>query len=172
MGYAQRVIEIKASPQKVFAHMDDIRNVGWHMEGKRTMPMMGGKLHHELVSSHSTGVGATYHWYGKVMKMTIDFKETVTKWVENKQKVWSTLEDAKIIIMSSYEMRLNLTPTENGTKVNFEIYYELPSSIFGKLLGRLLAQWYAEWCLRRACEDAKETLEGRLEQISYQTLTI
>jgi uncharacterized membrane protein len=165
--HTQKVIEIRASPERVFAHMDDIANVGWHMEGKRTMPMMGGKLHHELVSSNATGVGATYRWYGKVMGMTIDFKETVTKWVENKQKIWSTLEDAKIIIMSNYEMRLNLTPTENGTKVNFEIYYELPNSILGQLLGRLLAQSYARWCLTRACEDAKETLEGELEQASY-----
>jgi uncharacterized membrane protein len=148
MGYAQEVIEIKASPQKVFAHMDDIRNVGWHMEGKRTMPMMGGKLHLQKLSENATGVGATYRWYGNVLGMTIDFKETVTKWIENREKVWSTIEDPKIIIMSEYEMRLQLSSTENGTNVVFEIDYELPRPLFGKILGKLLAKKYAQWCLR------------------------
>ncbi|MBM3897727.1 MAG: SRPBCC family protein [Thaumarchaeota archaeon] len=160
MGYAQEVIEIKASPQKVFAHMDDIRNVGWHMEGKRAMPMMGGKLHLQKLSENATGVGATYRWYGKVLGMTIDFKETVTKWIENREKVWSTIEDPKIFIMSEYKMRLQLSPTENGTNVVFEIDYELPRSLFGKILGKLLAKKYAQWCLRRACEDTKLNLEA------------
>lgn len=155
----QKVIEIRASPERVFAHMDNIRNVGWHMEGRRSMPMMGGKLHLELLSKNPTGIGATYRWYGKVLGMTIDFKETVTKWMQNEEKVWSTIGDPKLIIMSAYEMRLTLTPMEEWTRVNFEIKYELPKSFLGKLLGKLLAKWYAEWCLRSACEDTKLTLE-------------
>jgi len=140
--------------------MDDIANVGWHMEGERSMPLMGGKLHHEVLSENITGLGATYRWYGKVMGMTLDFKETVTKWVKNEEKVWSTIEDPKIIIMSKYEMRFNLSPIENGTKVTFEIDYELPRSLFGRILGKLLARKYADWCLRRACEDTKHILEA------------
>lgn len=116
MLHAQNVIGIRASPERVFAHMDDIANVGWHMEGKRSMPMMGGKLHLQKLSENATGVGATYRWYGKVLRMTIDFKETVTKWIENKEKVWSTIEDPKMIIMSKYEMRLHLSPTEKAQR--------------------------------------------------------
>ncbi len=160
MEHAQKIIEIRASPEKVFAHMDDIANVGWHMEEQRSMPMMGGKLHLQRLSGNATGVGATYRWYGKVLGMTIDFKETVTKWIENREKVWSTIESPKMIIMSKYEMRLHIAPTENGTKVIFEIDYELPRSLFGKILGKLLAKKYANWCLQRACEDTKRILEA------------
>ena len=160
MIHTQKVIEIRASPERVFAHMDNIANVGWHMEGKRSMPMMGGKLHLQKLSENATGAGATYRWHGKVLGMTIDFKETVTKWIGNKEKIWSTIEDPKIIIMSKYEMRLHLAPTENGTRVMFEIDYELPGSLLGKILGKLLARKYADWCLRRACEDTKRILEA------------
>ncbi|MBI2184028.1 MAG: SRPBCC family protein [Thaumarchaeota archaeon] len=160
MAHAQKVIEIRAGPTEVFAHMDDIRNVGWHMEGKRSMPMMGGKLRLERLSESPTGVGATYRWYGSVMGMKVDFTEVVTKYVGNREKIWRTIGDPKIIIMSSYEMRLKLNLTDSGTQVVFEIDYELPHTWYGKIFGKLLAGWYAEWCLRRACEDTKQILES------------
>jgi hypothetical protein len=49
-------IDIDALAEKVFAHMDRIENVGWHMsgEGKSAMPMMGGSLKLEV----STAEGA------------------------------------------------------------------------------------------------------------------
>ncbi|MBI2125811.1 MAG: SRPBCC family protein [Thaumarchaeota archaeon] len=165
MEHAQKVIEIRASPEEVFAFMDDIQNVGWHMEGQRSMPLMGGKLDLERLSTNATGEGATYRWYGKILGMKVDFSEVVSKWVEGREKVWHTIGDPKIIIMSNYEMRLTLSPTDVGTKVIFEIDYDLPNTWYGKIIGNLLASRYAEWCLRRACEDAKNALErGALKE--------
>ena len=151
--------EIKAKPEEVFAFMDDIRNVGWHMEGGRSMALFGGKLTLDTFSEQDRGVGATYRWRGKVMGLTIDFAEVVTKWVRNREKVWRTLDGAKIIIMSGYEMRFNLTPTDDGTLVTFEIEYEPPRSWLGRIVGKILARRYSKWCLRRAVGDAKRILE-------------
>lgn len=152
-------IEILAPPEKVFAHMDDINNVGWHMSGESSMPMMGSRLELEVIDDKK-GSGAAYRLKGSVMGMVIDIEETVTKWIENKEKTWQTIGKPKMIVMSDYTMHLLLTPTERGTRVMFEIDYSLPKTPWGWIIGILLARKYAKWCIKRACEDAKRTLES------------
>ena len=36
--------EIRAAAERVFSHVDDIRNVGWHMTERSSMAMMGSRL--------------------------------------------------------------------------------------------------------------------------------
>jgi len=157
----QYEVEILAPPEKVFAHMDDINNVGWHMSGEISTPMMGSRLNLETINDRK-GAGATYKWKGSVMGMAIGIEETITKWTRNKEKTWQTIGKPKMIVMSEYTMHLLLTPTERGTKVLFEIDYSLPRTPWGWIMGILLARKYAKWCLRRACEDAKRAFEARI----------
>ena len=157
MPKEQYAIEIMAPPETVFAHMDDINNVGWHMSG-RSMPLMGGRLALETIDDRE-GVGATYRWKGSAMGMAIDITETVTKWIKDREKTWQTVGRSKMIVMSDYVMHLLLTPTDGGTRVLFEIDYSLPKTPWGWIIGLLRARRYAMWCLTRACEDAKKVLE-------------
>lgn len=159
MPREQYNIEIFAPAEKVFAHMDDINNVGWHMSGESSMPMMGSRLVLEVIDDR-VGVGATYRWKGSVIGTAIDIKETVTKWTAGREKTWRTIETPKMIVMSEYVMHLLLTPTQKGTNILFEIDYSLPKTPWGWVLGVLLARRYARWCLKRACEDAKRALEA------------
>ena len=163
MARARYEIEILATPEKVFAHMDDINNVGWHMSGESSMPMMGSRLRLEVIDDKK-GIGATYRWKGSVMNMPIDIKETVTKWIKNGEKSWQTIGKPKMIVMSGYVMHLRVSPTEKGTKVLFEIDYSLPKTPWGWIIGVILARKYAKWCLQRACEDTKKALESRTAQ--------
>jgi hypothetical protein len=163
MAIEQYETEIFAPPEKVFAHMDNINNVSWHMSGESSMPMMGGRLKLEVIDDRE-GVGRTYRWKGSVMGMKIDIKETVTKWVANRDKTWKTIEHPKMIVLSRYTMHLLLTPTRNGTFVVFEIDYDIPKTQWGWVIGKLLARKYAKWCLQRACEDAKKAPESRTAQ--------
>jgi hypothetical protein len=153
-------VQIAASPAAVFDHVDDIHNTGWHME-KSSMPLMGSKMTVEVLSKNHSGLGATYRWTGKVLGMTLDFTETIVKWVKNKERVWRTIGEPKIIIMGNYEMAFFIEPVEGGSELTFEIRYELPKPFFGKLLGVLLANWYSKWCLNNMCRDAKAALEKR-----------
>ena len=163
MAGEQYEVEILAPPEKVFAHMEDINNVGWHMSGERSMPMMGSRLILEVIDDKK-GVGATYRWKGSIMGMIIDIEETVTKWVRDREKTWQTIGKPKMIVMSDYTMHLLLTPTEGGTHAMFEIDYSLPKTPWGWMIGKLLARKYAKWCIQRACEDAKKVLESRTEE--------
>jgi hypothetical protein len=68
--------------------------------------------------------------------MPIDIKETVTGWVENREKTWRTTDNQKIIILDGYEMRLSLSPEDSGTSMTFEIEYTLPRNPLNWVLGR------------------------------------
>ena len=59
--------------------MDDLSKTEMHMS-ENSMMMMGNKLMLEQLPGSSRGVGATFHWFGKVMGMPIDIIETVTEW--------------------------------------------------------------------------------------------
>ena len=160
MPKMSRIIEIRATPEEVFAYLDDIKNVGMHMASS-SMAMLGGKMSLQVISKNKTGRGATYRLRGGVLWMPIDITETVTKWAEGREKEWETVDNPKIIVMSWYRMHFVLKPAQRGTHVDFEIEYGLPTSFFGKMLGKLLARKYADWCLRRATEDAKLAIEQR-----------
>jgi hypothetical protein len=77
--------DIRASAESVFGYVDDIRNVGWHMTERSSMAMMGSKLKLEILSGQPTGLGATYRYSGKMMGLSLDVSESVTKYVPNRE---------------------------------------------------------------------------------------
>ena len=151
-------IVIKSTPEKIFTQLDDFSKTGMHMS-ESSMMMMGSKLKLEQLSPNATGVGSTYRWYGKMMGMTMDFSEAVTKWQPYKFKEWETIGEAKIIIMSWYRMWFEIIPTENGTIAKISISYLLPKQWFYKILSFFFAQWYCSWCLNNMLNDTKNALE-------------
>jgi len=129
-----------------------------------SMMMMGSKLMLEQLSITSTGVGAKYRWYGKMMGMTMDFSETVTKWQSPKIKEWETVGEAKIIIMSWYRMWFEISPAENGTIAKNSIQYLPPKQWYNKILSFFSANWYCNWCLNNMLNDTKRNLENKTSE--------
>jgi hypothetical protein len=161
MKTKSKKILIHLTPKKVFAQMDDFSKTGMHMtEG--SMMMMGSKLALQQLSSNSTGVDAKYRWYGKIMGMSMDFSEVVTKWQPPILKEWETFGDAKMIIMSWYRMWFEIIPTENGTTAKISISYLPPKQWFYKILSFFFANWYCNWCLNNMLNDSKSNLEKKL----------
>ena len=160
MKTKSKSIRIHSTPEKVFTQMDDFSKTGMHMS-ESSMMMMGSKLKLEQLSINSTGVGAKYRWYGKMMGMTMDFSETVTKWQSPKLKEWEIVGDAKMIIMSWYRMWFEITPADNGTIIKISISYLPPKELFYKILSFFFANWYCNWCLNNMLNDTKKSLEKK-----------
>lgn len=158
MKSISKTITIQAAPEKVFVQMDDFSKTGMHMS-ESSMMMMGSKLKLEQLSPNLSGLGAKYRWYGKMMGMTIDFEEKVTKWEPHNLKEWETIGDAQIIIMRWYRMGFKITPSENATIVLMSISYEPPKAWFFRLLSFLLAPLYCNWCLNNMLNDTKKAME-------------
>ena len=127
-----------------------------------SMMMMGSKLKLEQRSKNSTGVGAKYSWYGKMMRMTMDFNETVTKWKPPKLKEWEIVGEAKIIIMSWYKMGFEISFDENRTIAKISISYLSPKEWYYKILSFFFANLYCNWCLNNMLNDTKINLEKTL----------
>lgn len=160
MKTKSKKIHIRSTPEKVFSQMDDFSKTGMHMS-ESSMMMMGSKLNLEQLSTNSTGMNAKYRWYGKMMGMTMDFSEAVTKWQSPKIKEWETFGDAKIIIMSWYRMWFEITPAVNGTMVQLSISYLPPKEWFYKILSFFFAKWYCNWCLNNMLNDTQKSLEKK-----------
>ena len=153
--------DIRAPAEDVFAYVDDIRHVGWHMTERSSMAM-GSRLKLEILSKRPTGPGATYRYSGRMMGLFLEFSESVTRYIPNREKVWSTIGKPRLLIISSYEMRLAVEPlSAASSRLTISIAYELPQSAFWHIVGRLLAGPYSTWCLRQMVGDAKRAIEMR-----------
>jgi Polyketide cyclase / dehydrase and lipid transport len=153
----EETIEIAAAPAQVFAWLDNPRNTGWHMS-RPSLAMLGGSLRVERLSAMAAGVGATYRSWGRVLGLRIDFTTIVVRWVADREKVWRTIGNPRLIVIGPFEMRFGVEPVVGGARLTMALEYELPSRGLGRLLGRALAAPYAKWCLRRMCRDARAAL--------------
>jgi hypothetical protein len=142
-----------ASPEDVFKNLDDLGVTGTHMTNSSAM-LMGSKLELTYLTSQHSGQGSTYRWTGKMMGIPMDFTVVVTKWVKDKEKIWQTVGDSKLIIYSWYRMMLKIEPVSNGTRVTLSIGYRRPQSLILKIISFLFADLYCIWCLKKMLGDA------------------
>ena len=162
MSNFSRSVTIEAPAARVFAYVDDIRNLARHMSESGSMPMMGSKLKLEIVTPEPTGVGAVYRYSGRMMGLTIDFSETVTKYVASREKVWRTIGEPQLLIMAGYEMRILVEPVSPASsRLTIGIDYELPRAGVWRALGWALAGAYSRWCLTSMVEGSKLDLEQK-----------
>jgi Polyketide cyclase / dehydrase and lipid transport len=161
MTTRSETVEIRAPAEAVFAHVDDIRNLGWHMTGRSSMAMMGSRLKLEILSDQVTGLGATYRYSGTILGLSIEFSESVTKYLPPRLKVWRTIGEPRLVVIASYEMRVAVEPlSPSSSRMTIAIVYELPRSGFWRIVGLVLARSYSRWCLRGMCRDTKRVLEA------------
>jgi hypothetical protein len=160
MPHLNRTALIDASAERVFAYVDDIRNLARHMSESPSMPMMGSKLKLEIVTPEPTDVGATYRYTGKMLGLVLDFSETVTTYIAGHEKIWRTIGNPKLLIIGSYEMRVLVEPVTPATSnLTISIDYELPVSGFWRIAGWLLGDAYSRWCLTGMVDGSKRDLE-------------
>ena len=114
---------------------------------ENSMMMMGSKLTLEHLSGPERGVGAIFRWLGKIMGMEIDITERITTWIENREKVWETIGQPKIILLGWYRMILKTSAVKEGTLTSLQIDFTPPSGFFYKILYFLFSGWYCNWCL-------------------------
>ena len=153
---ASETVDIEASADDVFAYVDDMGNVGWHMTGRSSMAMMGSKLTLELLSPHRTGLGAVYRYSGRTLGFILDFSQTVTTYVPALEKVWRTIGESRMLILDSYAMRLVVEPrSPASSRLTISIVYELPRAWGWWMVALVMAGWYSCWCLRQMCRDAR-----------------
>ena len=118
-------IEIQASPEKVFAFINDTEKVNQATKGY---------LEREITSKGPVGIGATYHFVASAGGRIAEFDMEVTEFEKDKKV------GAKSVGASKFKMDTLLwilEPTSKGTKATFQIKYKLPYSVLGEVIDKL-----------------------------------
>jgi len=152
---------IDASPEHLFAYLDDHARLGAHME-KRSMMMMGGRMTYLLDEAQGRVVGSVIKMGGSFLGIALEVAEIVAERDPPRRKVWQTQVRPRLLIIDRYRMGFEIAPVENQSRLRVFIDYERPSSLTGRLLGALFARLYARWCVSRMAEDAMQHFDKRV----------
>lgn len=147
-----RTTTVVASPEAVFAYLDDPTQLAAHME-KPSVMMGGCRMTYDLDAGRGQTVGSHIRMAGSVFALRLEADEVVTERMPPRSKMWATTSATRLLIISGYRMGFDLEPVPKGVNLTVWIDYDLPSGI-GGLLGRLLGPAYARWCVARMSGDA------------------
>ena len=91
------------------------------MEYQYHLNLIGIKLKLEILSEHTSGVGAAYHWYGNILNNKINSIVFVVKRINNKELVYQSFSGIE------FNLKVYLEPLNDGTKIDFTLNYLKPS---------------------------------------------
>lgn len=148
-----RTVTLAASPEAVFAHLDDQTRLGEHMEKPSGM-MGGGRMTYEFDAGRGQSVGSHIKMGGSAFGLSLFVDEVVTERTPPFSKAWRTDGEVRLIIMRGYTMGFDITAVNGGARLSVWIVYDLPHGSFGWLAWPLAAL-YARWCVSRMASDAK-----------------
>ncbi len=137
-------IEIKARPEQLWPIVQWDRVSEWFDILKKI----------EHTSEVKDGVGATAHVFANAGGIKVEWDSKTVEWKENEKIAWRTT-GGQVKMTSS----MTFTPTEDGTKVTFDMDYTMPFSILGKLIGKLWVEKSVDASLERGLKKTKETHE-------------
>jgi hypothetical protein len=139
---------------RLFAFLDDPRNVARHME-KPSLRTAGASMRIETDERRGQAIGSRIRLTGSVLGMSLSVEEVVTRRDPPCEKVWETIDEPRLLVIGAYRMGFEISQLEQGSRLLVFIDYRLPRSGIARGLGRLLGRIYAAWCTRRAANDAE-----------------
>lgn len=137
---------VAATPEEVFAFVDDHKRFSAHMSESSWM-MGGGRMSVELDEAKGQAEGSHIRLSGRVLGVGLYLDEVVTRRDPPTTKVWATVGVPRLLVIGQYELGVEIEPEESGSRVRVFINYELPNGSAAYWLGRLFGPFYAEWCV-------------------------
>ncbi len=113
---AQRLFELLTDHSRYPRWFDFVKEVTYESDERRT------------------GIGATSHWITQVAGIRGELDVEYAEWVPNKHV---TVENAGKLFRNSGG-GFRLTEETGGTRVDFEIHFDVPLSVLGQVLDRLV----------------------------------
>lgn len=144
---------VSASPERVFALIDDHKRLASHMS-EPSWQMGGGSMKTILDEFGGQRVGSHIRVIGRVFGIKLSLEEVVIERDPPTRKVWETVGTPRLLVIGSYRMGFELTPRASGAQLRVFIEYALPHPWLERWLGRLFGGFYARWCTQRMVNDA------------------
>lgn len=145
---------ITASPEQLFAFVDDAARFSAHM-GRSRWQMAGSRMNIEVDDGNGQRVGSRIQLFGSMLGMSLAVEGVVTEREPPYRKAWQTVGAPRLLVVGSYRMTADIEPHPNGSVLRLLIDYSLPERAPARWLGYLLADYYAEWCIKQMLDDAQ-----------------
>src|SRR3989344_9551956 len=144
---------ISASPEELFAYVDDHKRFSSHM-GKSSLMMGGGRMDVSTDEGRGQRVGSHILLGGRALGINLFLDEVVTRHEPPLIKTWETVGIPKLLIVGSYGMGIEITPQNEQSQLLVYIDYDLPAT--NTWLGLLFSGIYAKWCVRQMVNGTKD----------------
>jgi hypothetical protein len=151
--HEETIVAVAATPDALFARLNDPARLGAHME-RRSPMMMGGKMAYEFDVGRGQAVGSVIRMSGRVLGMRLYVDEVVTEIDPPRRKVWKTIGTPRLCVIAGYTMGFAIATDGAGSRLRVFIDYAIPLTGFRPLIA-MLARTYARWCVRRIANDAR-----------------
>ena len=160
MRHQEAVVSLQASPDAVFAFVDDHSRLSSHMNRSSWM-LGGGQMRIEIDEQKGQVVGSHIRLSGRVFGFRLFLDEVVTRRNPPHEKVWETVGRPKLLVIGAYRMGMEIGAEPQGTRLRVLIDYDLPSGRIGRLLGLLFGGMYARWCVNQMIDGARAHFRSR-----------
>jgi len=151
--HREATVRVAASPQVVFALLDDHQRLAAHME-KPSLMMAGATMKIETDSKKSQALGSLITVKGQVLGVALSVSEKVTEYAPPRCKTWETFGDTHLLVIGAYRMGFVIAQDAEISQLRVWIDYDWPTGRWTRLLGRFLGRTYADWCVQRMAADA------------------
>lgn len=153
MKHYEESVLISASPEEVFNFVDDHTQLSTHMNESSWM-MGGGKMNTSIDEKGGKEVGSHIQMDGNIYGIKLYLDEVITKREPPFIKIWETVGTPKLLVVGSYQMKVEIKPQENGSLLTVSIDYNLPDKNIW--LGKLFGEFYAKWCVQQILKAPSE----------------
>lgn len=147
-------VDVNATIDLLFDHLDDQTRLAAHME-RPSLMMMGGRMMYDFDDAKGRAVGSVIKMSGNFLGINLSVEETVTERDPPRRKAWETRGRPRLLIIGAYRMGFETTPVGQRSTLRVFIQYDYPHTVAGRALGSLFAHIYARWCVKRMAQDAK-----------------
>lgn len=148
----EKTLGIPASPEQLFAYIDDHRRFSSHMS-KSSWMMGGGHMDVSTDEAHGQKVGSHIRLQGTAFGISISLDEVVTRYEPPLAKTWETIGTPNLLIIGQYSMGVEIQPQGNNSLLRVFIDYDMPTT--NRWLGELFSGPYAAWCVRQMLQGAR-----------------
>ena len=155
---------VSASPERVFALIDDPERLSSHMS-RSSWRMGGGRMTTVLDERRGQSVGSHIRVSGRVLGIELSLDEVVTEREPPTRKGWETVGSPRLLVIGPYRMGFEVTPSGSGSLLRVFIDYAMPSSWPARWLGRVFGGYYAHWCTQNMVNDAVRQFASSPNQI-------
>lgn len=147
--------QISASPDELFAYIDDHTRLSSHMN-KSSWMMGGSRMDTHIDEGKGQKVGSHIRMSGKILGVSVFLDEVITRRDPPWRKTWETVGDINLIVIGHYRMGFKIESRSDNSNLKVYIDYELPKSPATRLFGFLLGGMYAKWCVKQMITGARD----------------